>query len=100
MSLKKILVTFVFIDFLALSLFATYKSGVSGLLAIATTTDNWWGPTLFVDVCLSLIVALYWSWRDAGAQGRTAWAATLLSLGGSLGPLYYLITRRADDERA
>ena len=37
--------------------------------------------------------------RDAREHGRTAWIATLLAPMGSLGPLYYLITR-PEEERA
>jgi hypothetical protein len=99
MSLKKILVAFVLLDFTALSLFAVYKSGLSGLFALATDTGNWWGPVLAVDVCIALAIAMHWSWRDARAHGRTAWVATLLTPLGSIGPLTYLITRPdgADD---
>lgn len=98
MSLKKILITLLLLDFTALSIFATYMSGVQGLITIATDTTNWWGPVTFIDTCIALSVALYWSWRDAREHGRSAWAATILAIGGSIGPLFYLATR--PDERA
>lgn len=94
MSLTKLLLAFVLIDFTALSLYALYTAGLTGLVAAVTTNPMAW--TLAVDLLIALGLILTWMIRDARTRGVAVLPYVLLTLGlGSVGPLLYLLRRPA-----
>ncbi len=92
MSWKKIVLSLVLADFVALTGYAVYVSGYIGFFELLFA--NWATTTAFVDLLIALTLASVWMWRDANARGVSplpylALTATL----GSVGPLIYLIRR-------
>lgn len=92
MTLKKIVILIVAIDFAVLTGLALWKQGIVGLLQLATA--NWMGMTLTADLCISLTLLSIALYRDARRRGKSPWPFLLLTLcTGSLGPLVYLFLR-------
>ena len=54
------------------------------------------GAQVFADLVIALMLFMMWMWRAAQATGRRAWPWLIATLAlGSIGPLLYLLTRRA-----
>lgn len=98
MKTTRIIAAFLFVDFLALNLYALYSAGGSGLLDLMTTLSaNPWGIVAMVDIVLSLGIVLTLIWADARRRGQHPIATTLMTATlGSLGPLFYFMTRDTD----
>lgn len=51
---------------------------------------------IFADLLIALTLVMIWMWRDAKASGRNIWPWMIATLTlGSLGPLFYLLTRKS-----
>lgn len=92
MTWKKIVLSLVLADFVALTGYAVYVSGYAGFFELVLA--NWATTTAFVDLLIALSLIAVWMWRDASERGVSvlpylALTATL----GSVGPLVYLIRR-------
>jgi uncharacterized protein DUF2834 len=99
MNGKVIALSFVLLDFAALSAYAVYQYGYLGviqrMLADSATT------LAFVDLTIALSLVVAWMWQDARARGTSVLPYILLTLAfGSVGPLLYLIRREAAVTRA
>ncbi|MEO1271373.1 MAG: DUF2834 domain-containing protein [Myxococcota bacterium] len=90
--MQKILVGFVFVDFVALTL-ATLSYGMDGLTAFIEG-GNIWTVTLVVDLLIALSIVCVWMWHDARKRGTSALPYILLTCTtGSVGPLLYILRR-------
>lgn len=89
----KAIVGVVFALFISIHLYALETAGISGLVKAVTTT-NPWHLLIGVDLLIALGMVSTWLWRDAQARGKAALPYLVLTaLGGSLGPLLYLLGR-------
>lgn len=96
----KTIFTFLLVDMVLLNLYVFWSSGLSGLMS-AVHSANGWGLLLFVDLALICMLAMGFMIRDARAQNRSALPYMLLTaLGGSVGPLLYLVRRAPQDARS
>lgn len=93
--MQRSLLTTVLVLFSALTAAALWQSG--GLLGIPSWhMKSVGGAQVFSDLVIALTLFMVWMWRDAQAIGRNAWPWVLATLAlGSIGPLLYLLTRRA-----
>mgnify|MGYP002633222747 CR=1 FL=1 len=90
MTLKKILLSIVCLDFVALTGYVLYLYGPVGWLE--PLVSNWAGRLVVFDLLIALSCAVWWMVRDARAAGRNPWPYVLLTLTtGAAGPLIYLI---------
>ncbi len=86
------IVLFALLDFSALTCYALYMEGLSGMIEVATGSVM--GVTLAVDLCIALALACAWIWKDAKARGKSGLPFVVLTLcTGSVGPLLYLWMR-------
>lgn len=88
-------------------LMLTFLIAFAGLSAVALWQHGYWGivsPLLqstagaqvLADLVIALCLFMAWMWPDARALGRNPWPwAALILVGGSIGALLYLLTRRA-----
>jgi phosphate/sulfate permease len=77
----------------ALSAAALWQHGYWGILAPHFQTFG--GAQVLVDLVIALTLFMVWMWQDARATGRNVWPWIVLTLlGGSFGPLLYLLTRQ------
>lgn len=79
----------------------------SAFSALALWTHGYWGlfehqlqslagMQVLADLVIALSLFAAWVWNDARRAGRNPWPWLVLTLvGGSIGPLLYLATRRA-----
>lgn len=92
MNRKQILLSLVFLDFLALNAWVVAEHGYIG--AFATILSTLPGILVFVDLTLALGMVMAWMWTDARKHGLTVAPYLLVTLAlGSLGPLAYLVRR-------
>jgi hypothetical protein len=93
--MPRTLLTLVLILFSALTAAALWQSG--GLLGIASWhVKSYGGAQVLADLVIALTLFMVWMWRDAQATGRNVWPWLIATLAlGSIGPLLYLLTRRA-----
>ena len=97
--MQRSLIVVVLVLFGALTAAALWHHGYWGI--VAPHFQSFGAAQVFADLVIALVLVMAWMWRDARACGRNPWpwiAATLLL--GSLGPLVYLLTRRANDRAA
>lgn len=81
---------------LPFSLYSTYAVIEVGYLGIITSHFHVAGMQVFADLVIALLLACAWMVHDARQIGRAAWPFVLLTFAlGSIGPLLYLVTRRA-----
>jgi hypothetical protein len=94
------LLTLVLVLFSALTAAALWQSG--GLLGIPSWhMKSFGGAQVLADLVIALTLFMLWMWRDAQATGRSAWPWLIATLAlGSIGPLLYLLTRRAEGSTA
>ncbi len=94
----RLLLTLVTAVFTAFTLYVLSRTGPLGFFEQILATPAGW-QTL-ADVTIALTLALAWMWQDARREGRAFWPwvpVTLLL--GSIGPLLYLLLRRAPQSR-
>jgi hypothetical protein len=94
MNGKVIALSFVLLDFAALSAYAVYEYGYLGVIqrvfADSATT------LVSVDLVIALSLVVGWMWQDARARRVSVLPYIVLTLAfGSVGPLLYLIRREA-----
>lgn len=89
----KAIVGVVFAIFVSIHIYALEAAGISGLVT-ALTKGNAWNTLIGVDLLIALGMVSTWLWRDARARGSSAVPYLVITaLGGSLGPLLYLLGR-------
>jgi hypothetical protein len=93
--MPRALLTLVLTLFSALTAAALWQSG--GLLGIVSWhVKSYGGAQVLADLVIALTLFMVWMWRDAKATGRNVWPWLIATLAlGSIGPLLYLLTRRA-----
>lgn len=92
MNRKQILLSLVFVDFLAFSAWVVAEYGFVG--TFATILSNLPGIQVFTDLFIALCMVMAWMWTDARKHGLSVAPYLLATLAvGSLGPLAYLIRR-------
>ncbi|WP_395701646.1 DUF2834 domain-containing protein [Aquabacterium sp.] len=94
----RLLLTLVTAVFAAFTLYVLSRTGLVGFFEQLLASPAGW-QTL-ADVTIALTLALAWMWQDARREGRAFWPwvpVTLLL--GSIGPLLYLLLRRAPQSR-
>lgn len=91
---RRILIA-ILLPFAVLSGIALWHHGFWGI--IAPHFKSWGAGQVFADLVIALTLVITWMWRDAKATGRNPlpWVVATL-IGGSFGPLVYLLTRRSD----
>lgn len=90
MTLKKVVLSIIAVDFLALTGYVIYLYGPIGW--IEPLASNWVGRLVVFDLLIALGIATWWMVRDARATGRNFWPYLALTLTtGSTGPLLYMI---------
>lgn len=91
--MNKPIIILVLAAFSAITAIALWNHGYWGILAPHFQSFGA-GQVLF-DLVIALTLVLIWLVRDARALGRNPWPWIVLTLvGGSFGPLVYLLTRR------
>lgn len=91
----KAIVGVVFAIFVSIHIYALETAGFSGLWT-ALTQGNAWHLLIGTDLMIALGMVSTWLWRDARARGSSPLPYLVMTaLGGSLGPLLYLLGRRA-----
>lgn len=89
----KAIVGVVFAIFVSIHLYALETAGISGLVT-ALTQGNAWHLLIGVDLLIALGLVSTWLWRDARSRGSSPLLYLLITaVGGSLGPLLYLLGR-------
>jgi hypothetical protein len=93
MDYKRIDLGILRIGFTGFTAYVVATVGLSPAIDL-TTGENLWGLQVSVDLVISLCIALAWVWRDARERGHNPVPYILLSLvGGSIGPLAYVVRR-------
>ncbi len=95
--MRRSLLTTTLILFGALSAAALWQHGYWGILA--PHFQSLGGGQVLADLVIALTLVMVWMWHDAKATGRKTWpwiVATLVL--GSIGPLLYLLTRKATEK--
>ena len=91
----KVALVLILIPFSVLSTAALWQVGYLGLFMQQFV--NYGTLQLLADLVIAVGLAMCWIWLDAKKTGRNPWPWLLLSLtAGSFGPLFYLVTRKAD----
>lgn len=100
MNAKRIVAGSALLGFVALNGYATYREGLSGFVELVRNAGPWdW--VVFADTTIALAMVLTWMWDDARRRGRSPLGYALLTLvSGSIGPLFYYVTRRPRPEEA
>lgn len=92
MNRKQILLTLVFVDFLAFTVWVVAGHGYIGIFT--TVLSTWPGVQVLLDLVLASLMVMAWMWTDARKHGLNVAPYLLATLvAGSLGPLAYLIRR-------
>lgn len=92
MNRKQLLLTLVFLDFLAFTVWVVVEHGFIG--TFATILSTWPGVQVLVDLVIASFMVMAWMWTDARKHGLNVAPYLLATLvAGSLGPLAYLIRR-------
>jgi hypothetical protein len=98
MSIAKIGLTLVLVDFVALSLWAVVTGGGLGAL-VALLSESPWALQIGCDLVLALAMVSFFVWKDARARDRNPipWVvATVIT--GSIAPLFYFVLRPSETE--
>jgi hypothetical protein len=89
----RIILGFVIVDFAVLTGLALWHHGYWGI--IEPHFQSFGAAQVLADLVIALALIVVWMWRDAKENGRNIWPWLALTLvGGSFGPLLYLLTRR------
>lgn len=92
MNRKQLLLTLVFLDFLAFTIWVVAEYGFVG--TFATILSTWPGVQVLIDLVLASVMVMAWMWTDARKHGLNVAPYLIATLvAGSLGPLAYLIRR-------
>lgn len=90
---KKLLLALVLLDFAALSAYAMFQGGYLGIWQAGLA--DWGAMQILADLAIACGLILVWLVADARRRGTNPWPYVALTLvGGSLGPLLYLLLRR------
>lgn len=82
----------VFVPFTAFSLWVVGLDGFFGFVPAAL--DGRWGTQVFLDLCISLVLATFWLVPDAKRRGIHPWPFVIACVPlGSIGALGYLVWR-------
>jgi hypothetical protein len=99
MSKKLALSLLVYVPFVVFSTWVAVQHGPLGFLPAAT--DGVWGTQVFLDLCISLFLAMQWMFPDAKRRGINPWPFALACLPlGSIGALTYLVYREVVSARS
>ena len=83
------------IPFTALTLWAAYEYGGTGILEYQLATSA--GLQVWIDLVIAMVLFLIWMFPDAKKHGRNPWPWVPVTLiFGSFGPLLYLATTKVD----
>jgi hypothetical protein len=97
MSGRLIALFSVLVGFGVLSTVALMDVGYLGI--IEPHFQSWGAAQVFTDLVIVAFLACIWMVRDARERGLTVWPFVLITLvGGSFGPLLYLVTRELRSE--
>jgi len=97
-NMQKIILMITFTGFTILTGIALYHHGYYGIIEPHFQTFG--GAQVLVDLVISLCLFLVWMWQDAKNSGRNPILWLILTiLTGSIGPLLYLLTRKANTTR-
>jgi hypothetical protein len=89
-SLALVVLGLITLDFAALTVYALMEHGYVGLFAYQLAAPAGW--QVLADLVIVCALAMVWMTADARRSGRTVWPYLLLTaLGGSFGPLLYLV---------
>ncbi len=92
MSTKLLRSLLVFVPFVAFSVWVAVEHGPLGFLPAAI--DGAWGTQVFLDLGISLFLAMQWMFPDAKRRGINPWPFALACIPlGSIGALTYLVYR-------
>ncbi len=92
MNRKQILLSLVFVDFLALNAWVIAEHGIIGTFTTLFSTLP--GILVFVDLLIALTMVMAWMWTDARKHGLSVAPYLLVTLAlGSIGTLAYFIRR-------
>lgn len=92
MNLKQIGIVLLFLDFVALTVYAIAMEPPG--LFLTAITSSWWVAQVCVDLCIALTFGGVWVWRDAKERGINPLPWVLaIPLCGSLALLAYAIRR-------
>lgn len=92
MSSRVLLLLSVIVAFGTLSAVALADVGYVGILA--PHFESWGGGQVLADLVIACTLAMIWMVWDSRTSGVNAWPFVVLTLvGGSFGPLLYLVTR-------
>jgi len=91
-TLKKLGLVFLFLDFMALTVWAAVTGSDAAHLAELTT--NPWAIQIFCDLCVAASFGIAWMWQDAKKRGINPlpYAIAVIPTG-SIALLVYLLRR-------
>ncbi|MEM7002198.1 MAG: DUF2834 domain-containing protein [Pseudomonadota bacterium] len=93
------LAIFMLIPFSALTAWAVYEYGLTGIFANQLTTSA--GIQVLVDLVIAMILFLIWMFPDARKSGRNPWPYVVITLlAGCFGPLLYLALTKVESPTA
>ncbi len=99
MSIKLVALVAVTAAFTVLTVIALLDVGYFGI--IEPHFKDWGPAQVFTDLVIVCVLAVFWMVPDARGRGLNPWPFVVLTLvGGSFGPLAYLIVREWRAERA
>jgi hypothetical protein len=92
MSIRMLALLIVILSFGTLTAVALLDVGYLGI--IAPHFQSWGAGQVLADLAILALLACVWMVDDARARGLPAWPFVLLTMvGGSFGPLSYLVVR-------
>src|SRR5262245_63234281 len=92
MNWRILVLVLVLADFGAVSLYAIWQHGYLGIWQAGLT--SWASAQLLFDLVIACALASVWMARDARERDIVAWPFLVVTLvGGSFGPLLYLLWR-------
>lgn len=92
MNWRILLLLLALADFSALSLYAMYEHGYVGIWEAGLA--NWATMQVLADLVIACVLIAIWIVGDARARGLSPWPYVAITLvGGSFGPLLYLLRR-------
>lgn len=82
-----------------ISVFAIKDHGYIGIFTFHLQATA--GMQVFLDLVIACSLAIVWMWQDAQRHGRNPWPFIVLTLlGGSFGPLLYLLLGQGQEQAA
>jgi uncharacterized membrane protein YfcA len=96
-TMQRLPLAIILTAFSVLSALALWHHGYWGILA--PHFQSFGGAQVLVDLVIALSLVMVWIWRNARETGRNPWPWIALTLvAGSIGPLIYLLSRKASDD--